>query len=70
MQYVLAGSKFNTLVFCVDIPKMKSLVHMGEVMNGQSCRFWPFGAVENKCILVAHSLSGRLGGIGALPRAL
>jgi len=24
-------------------------------MNGQSCRFWPFGAVENKGLLAAHS---------------
>jgi len=26
-----------------------------KVMNGQSCRFWPFGAVENKGLLAAHS---------------
>jgi len=24
-------------------------------MNGQSGRIWPFGAVENKCLLAAHS---------------
>jgi len=29
-----------------------------KVMNGQICRFWPFGAVENNGAL----LSGRLGG--------
>jgi len=29
-------------------------------MDGQSCRFWPFGAVENKGIRVACSLWGRL----------
>jgi len=27
----------------------------GKVMNGQSCRFCPYGAVENKCLLAAHS---------------
>jgi|GEM_PF-6596760 len=42
-----------SLVF--KMPKMKSLGHMEKVMYGQSCRFWPFGAVENKGLLAAHS---------------
>jgi len=51
---------------------MKSSAHTygGKVMNGKRCRFWPFGDVENKGLLAAQSLSGRLGGVGALPRAL
>jgi len=36
----------------------------GKVMNGQSCRFWPFGAVDCREYRLTGSalLSGRLGG--------
>jgi len=36
-------------------------------MNGQSCRFGPFGAVENKGITGSALcfMSGRLGAVGA-----
>jgi len=35
-------------------------------MNGQSCRFWPFGAVENKCLLAAPSCRCVLAGSARL----
>jgi len=31
--------------------------NVGKGMNGQNCRFWPFGAVENKCLLAICELS-------------